>query len=105
MSDARKKVDELTEDISFSFSLAFQRNPPVSMYLAWEMIFDPITHGTKVGYFSNSRTTITHFVLKENKEKDNIVVWCNRIKNTDDKKDQTGDRSSFVSNQQKNESY
>ena len=49
MTDARKKIDELTENISFCFSLACQRKPPVSMSLAWEMIFDPISHGKLVG--------------------------------------------------------
>lgn len=85
ISDARKKIDELTENISLCFSLACKRNPPVSISLAWEMIFDPISHGTQVSWFSNSRTATIHFILKENQEKEELVTWCNRIKNIDDK--------------------
>ncbi|MCI5209227.1 MAG: hypothetical protein D3910_10630, partial [Candidatus Electrothrix sp. ATG2] len=85
INDAAKRINETNENISFCFSLACDRNPPVGMSLAWTMVFDPINHGTQVTSNSIRRSPMPFYLVRDTKESDALIEWSKRIKKTDDK--------------------
>ncbi|MCW5206160.1 hypothetical protein VU08_04400 [Desulfobulbus sp. F5] len=49
------------------------------------MVFDPISHGVNAGWLPDRRSAMPFYIIRDDKEREELITWCNRVKNTNDK--------------------
>lgn len=80
----KEKLDLIRENISFAMALAVKRTPPIGINLAWILIFDPLSFGTKISWNSSTRSPMPYHLLESN-DSDAIAQWYKTINNGKDK--------------------
>lgn len=81
----RKKLDNLREDLSLSFALCIDREPPVGIIPAWTLLFDPLSPGLSISWNNRVNTPMDYYLCKS-EDRERITNWCNILKKTDDSK-------------------
>jgi len=85
LEQARKKLDILQENASLTFALSIERDPPVSLALAWTLIFDPLSQGTSISWNYKPHLPMPYFLLSSS-QVESIKYWAKVIKRSSDQK-------------------
>ena len=85
LEQARSKLDNALENLSLTFALAIERDPPVGINVAWTLIVDPISHGTNISWWNRPRSPMPYYLLNSDSS-ESIKYWSSIITLSNDEK-------------------
>lgn len=85
LEQARKKLENAKENLSFTLALAINRTPPIGITQAWTLVFDPLCQGTSMSWSHRVQSPMPHYLLKRN-EVEAIIYWAKLVDGSNDEK-------------------
>jgi hypothetical protein len=85
LEQVRSKLDNSLENLSLTFALAIERNPPVGITAAWTLIVDPISHGTNISWSNRPRSPMPYYLLSSDSS-ESVKYWSSIITYSNDEK-------------------
>ncbi|MDT7041157.1 HEPN domain-containing protein [Candidatus Nitronereus thalassa] len=80
---ARSELEKTQENLSLTFALALERNPPVGITPAWTLIVDPISLGTNISWSNKLRSPVQHYLLSAGSS-ESLKHWSSTINSSND---------------------
>jgi len=85
LEQARSKLDNVQENLSLTFALAIERDPPLGITPAWTLIADPISQGTNISWSNRPRSPMPYYLLSSGSS-ESVKYWSSIIKSSNDEK-------------------
>lgn len=85
LKQARSKLDNAQENLSLTFALAIEREPPLGITPAWTLIVDPISQGTNISWSNRPRSPMPYYLLSSGSS-ESLKYWSSIIKSSNDEK-------------------
>jgi hypothetical protein len=82
---ARTNLDMLQENVSLTFALSIERDPPIGITPAWTLIVDPLSQGTNISWSHRPHSPMPHYLLCSGQQ-ESLKHWASVIKGSGDGK-------------------
>ena len=85
LEEGRQYLANLKENVSLTFALSVERDPPIGITPAWTLIVDPLSQGTSISWSPRPLSPMPHYLFCSDQQ-ESIKHWASLIKGSRDEK-------------------